>query len=141
MNFEVILLPYTEFYCIVRYLFGMTGHPRLYSPSNIFTAYSHTVFDILLMVHLSITLANDQLDTQFLYFIIRLVQSSTCFEHYMLIIRRLNCIDASVVATGVVNLPMPPLCSAFRAIFRFPLLPTRTGTDNVRSQCSYLFSS
>ena len=27
-----------------------------------------------------ITLANDQLDAQFLYFIIRLLQSSTCFE-------------------------------------------------------------
>ena len=31
-------------------------------------------------VHLSKTLANDQLDTQLLYFIIRLLQSSTCFE-------------------------------------------------------------
>jgi len=31
-------------------------------------------------VHLSITLANDHLDAQFLYFIIRLLQSSTCFE-------------------------------------------------------------
>ena len=27
------------------------------------------------------TLVNDQLDAQFLYFIIRLLQSSTCFEH------------------------------------------------------------
>jgi len=31
-------------------------------------------------VHLSTTLVNDQLDAQFLYFIIRLLQSSTCFE-------------------------------------------------------------
>ena len=38
---------------------------------------------------------NDQLDTHLLYFTIRLLQSSTCFEHYMLIIRRLNCIDAA----------------------------------------------
>ena len=37
-------------------------------------------FDILLTAHLSITLANDKLDAQFLYFIIRLLQSSTCFE-------------------------------------------------------------
>ena len=37
-------------------------------------------FDVLLTVHLSITLVNDQLDAQFLYFIIRLLQSSTCFE-------------------------------------------------------------
>ena len=37
-------------------------------------------FDLLLTVHRSITLANDQLDAQFLYFIVRLLQSSTCFE-------------------------------------------------------------
>ena len=29
---------------------------------------------------LSITLVNDRLDAQFFYFIIRLLQSSTCFE-------------------------------------------------------------
>jgi len=37
-------------------------------------------FDILLTVHLSINLKNDQLDAQFLYFLISLLQSSTCFE-------------------------------------------------------------
>jgi len=37
-------------------------------------------FDVFLTVHLSITLANDQLDAQFFYFVIRLLQSSTCFE-------------------------------------------------------------
>ena len=37
-------------------------------------------FDVLLTVHLSITLANNQLDAQFLHFIISLLQSSTCFE-------------------------------------------------------------
>ena len=37
-------------------------------------------FDVLLTVHLSITLVNDQLDSQFFYFIIRLLQSTTCFE-------------------------------------------------------------
>ena len=35
---------------------------------------------VLLSVPLSITLVNDQLDAQFFYFIIRLLQSSTCFE-------------------------------------------------------------
>ena len=34
----------------------------------------------LLTVHLSITLVNDQLDAQFFYFLIRLLQSSTCFK-------------------------------------------------------------
>ena len=37
-------------------------------------------FDVLLTVHLSVTLVNDQLDAQFFYFIINLLQSSTCFE-------------------------------------------------------------
>ena len=56
---------------------------------------------VLLTVHLSIVLGNDQLDTQLLYFTIRLLWSSTCFEQYMLINRRLNCIDA---ASGIVTL-------------------------------------
>ena len=52
-------------------------------------------------MHLSIILGNDQLDTQLLDFTTRLLCSSTCFEHYILIIRRLNCIDA---ASGIVTL-------------------------------------
>jgi hypothetical protein len=47
-----------------------------------------------------LTLENDQLDTHLLYFTIRL-----CFEHYMLIIRRLNCSDA---ASGIVTLSKWP---------------------------------
>ena len=38
-------------------------------------------FYILLTVLLSISLDNDQLDAHFLYFTIRLLYSSTCFEH------------------------------------------------------------
>ena len=37
-------------------------------------------FFVLLNVNLSITLVNDQLDAQFFYFIILLLQPSTCFE-------------------------------------------------------------
>ena len=54
---------------------------------------------VLLTVHLSISLDNDQLDTLLLYFTIRPLQSSTWIENYMLIIRRLKCIDA---ASGIV---------------------------------------
>ena len=54
---------------------------------------------VLLTVHLSISLDNDQPDAHLLYFTIGPLQSSTCFERYMLIIRRLNCIDA---ASGIV---------------------------------------
>jgi len=56
-------------------------------------------------VHLSTILDNDQLDTHLIYFKILLLQSSTCFEHYMLIIRRFNCIDA---ASGIVTLSSWP---------------------------------
>ena len=56
-------------------------------------------FYVLLTVHLSTVLDNDQLDADLLYFTVHLLQSSTCFKHYMLIIRRLNCIDA---ASGII---------------------------------------
>ena len=62
-------------------------------------------FDVLLTVHLSIILGNDQLEAQFLDVTLRLLCSSTCFEHYMLIIRRLYCIDAG---SGIVTLTKWP---------------------------------
>ena len=40
--------------------------------------HTHTLLsNVLLTAHLSVTLVNDQLDAQLLYFIIRLLQSST----------------------------------------------------------------
>ena len=54
---------------------------------------------------LTIIVDNDQLDTHLLYFTTHLLWSSTCFEHYMIIIRRLNCIDA---ASGIVTLSKWP---------------------------------
>ena len=38
------------------------------------------MFGVPLTVQLSVTLLNDQLDAQFFYFIIGLLQSSTCLE-------------------------------------------------------------
>jgi len=64
-------------------------------------------FYVLLTVHLSISLDNDRLDAHLLYFTILPLQSSTCFEHYMLIVRRLNCIDAtSRIVHSVSGLPV-----------------------------------
>ena len=40
-------------------------------------------------------LDNDQRDAHLLYFTTYLLHSSTCFEHYMLIIRSMNCIDTA----------------------------------------------
>ena len=52
-------------------------------------------------MHLSITLVNDQLDAQLLYFITRLLQSSTCFEQ-----RRAHHQESSFIntASGMVTL-------------------------------------
>jgi len=61
--------------------------------SNFLADFDHTrytYFYVLLTVHLSISLNNEQLDAHLVYFTIRPIQSSTCFEHYMLIIRRLK---------------------------------------------------
>ena len=61
----------------------------------------HTFRQLITSFDMPFFLGNDQPDTQLLYFTIRLLWSSPCFEHYMLIIRRLNCIDA---ASGIVTL-------------------------------------
>jgi len=66
------------------------------------------IFFYFVDLHLSKILDNDQRDAHLLYFTVYLLHSSTCFEYYMLIIRRLNCIDA---ASGIVTLsgrPVPP---------------------------------
>jgi hypothetical protein len=61
----------------VRY-FPTLSHKRYDFRTNII---EHKMCsDVLLTVHLGITLVNAQLDAQFFYFIIRLLQSSTCFE-------------------------------------------------------------
>ena len=46
------------------------------------TIFMFWYFDILLTVHLSIILATNQLNAQILVFVISLLYSSTCFEHY-----------------------------------------------------------
>jgi len=51
-------------------------------------------------VHLTIILDNDQLDAHLLYFTICPLQSSTCFEHYMLIIRRLIALMQHLVSSS-----------------------------------------
>ena len=52
-----------------------------------------------LQTHFILILDNDQRDAHLLYFTIYLSYSSTCFEHFVLIIRGMNCIDA---ASGIV---------------------------------------
>jgi len=58
-------------------------------------------FDVLLTLHLSIILVNNQLDIQLFYFIIRVLQSSTCFEQRRVHHQESNCINT---ATGMVTL-------------------------------------
>ena len=61
----------------------------------------NSTFFVLLTVNLSIILGNDQHDAQLHDFIIYLLCSCTYFEHYMLIIRRLNCINAASAADAI----------------------------------------
>ena len=58
-------------------------------------------------IFLSIILDNDHRDAHLLLFIVYLLHFSTCFEHYMLIIRRLKCIDvASDIVLSVSDRPV-----------------------------------
>ena len=77
------------------YLYVNTWYRKMHLSSNIpchvftiqnfpmiYQSYHNILFffNVLLTVHLCITLANNQLHAQFFYFIISLLQSSTCFE-------------------------------------------------------------
>ena len=77
-----------HFFCLYNLGLGLTVSSHQWIQLNFFFSSN---FCILLTVPLSISLDNDQLDAHLLYFTVRPLQSSTCFEHYMLIIRRLNC--------------------------------------------------
>jgi hypothetical protein len=78
-------------------------------------------------------LGNNQLDTQLLYFTIRLLWFSTCFEHYMLIIRRVNCIDA---ASGIVTLS-EFLILVFRRAENGGVLPKHVAVNRPLYFCIY----
>ena len=52
-------------------------------------------FSVFLTVHLGITLVIDQLDAQLLYFIIRLLQSCTCFKQRRVHHQEVNCINTA----------------------------------------------
>jgi len=68
-----------------------------------------TNFDVLLTLHLSIfVLVINQLDEQNLCFKISLFHASTCFEHYVLIIRRSKLYyTASGIITLIGGRPVP----------------------------------
>ena len=63
----------------VEPVFILVSWCALFNVSLHFSTFK-TNLDVLLTVRLGITLVNDQLDTQFFYFIIRLLQSSVRFE-------------------------------------------------------------
>ena len=94
--------------------------------NNVQDEQPYQVFYVLLTVHLSISLDNDQLDAHLLYFTICPLQSSTCFEHYMLIIRRLHCIDAaSGIVLSVSGRPVHRLRENCRAVLPQPVQSLR----------------
>jgi len=77
-------------------------------------------------------LDNDQLDTHLLYFTIRLLWSFTCSEHYMLIIRRLNYIDA---ASGIITLSQWPSGAQVEKEFSLNLCTGRSLTESDDTRC------
>jgi hypothetical protein len=104
---------YTNFFAVIttcKIWHGKSSQERRTSYRESFMAIWHkrersTDCYVLLTVHLRISLDNGQGVAHLLYFTIRPLLSSTCFEHYKLIIRRLNCIDA---ASGIVTLSQWP---------------------------------
>jgi len=64
-----------------------------------------TSFDVLLTVHLSIMLVINQLNAQILVYN-KFIICSTCFEHYVLIIRRLKIVLTSGIITPVGGRPV-----------------------------------
>ena len=98
LNFYVIAL-HTQLYIFSLYNLVQPENGLIRSK----TCSSNLISDkyVRCLTDICLILGNDQLDTQLLYFTIRLLWSSTCFQHYMLIIRRLNFIHA---ASGIVTL-------------------------------------
>jgi len=73
------------------------------------------------------SLHNGQLDAHLFYFTICLLQSSTSFEHYMLIIKRMNCTDAaSGIVLSVSGRPVHRLRENCSAILSQPVHWTAT---------------
>ena len=67
---------------MTQFTYFLLSYEQHLLPLSLFSnkAIYFEFFNVLLTVHLSTNLVNDQLDAQLLYFIIRLLQSSTCFE-------------------------------------------------------------
>ena len=79
---------------------GSVNHWKFVSSSQRFVSSVILVYCVVgTKVGIHIQLRQWPIDVPLLYFTTRPLQSSTCFEHYMLIIKRLNCIDA---ASGIV---------------------------------------
>ena len=99
-----------------RCLFGRRKHKCEFS--IVMVLHQILYFDVLLTVHRSINLGNDQLDTQLIYFVICLLSPLHVSSNVMLIIRRSNCINtASVMVTlykwpSVAQVERELLCSS-----------------------------
>jgi hypothetical protein len=95
-------------------------------------------FNVLLTVHLSITLVNDQLDAQLLYFIIRLLQSSTCFEQRHAHHQEVSCTNT---ASGIVTLCKWPSSMQVSTCIPDSHLQRMTIPDAVLIQFDFLMMS
>ena len=93
-NFIAAVICYSCSYWIIKRTTRIFG----YSNNNVYIRQGF--FYVLLTVHLSISLDNDQLDAHLLYFTIRPLHFPTCFEHYMLIIMRVIALIQHLVSSS-----------------------------------------
>jgi len=77
LGYEQIIL---NLYKIVAKILWNQTPQAIISRLDLKSKYHARCLDVLLTVHLSISLANNQLDEKFIYFIISLLQSSTRIE-------------------------------------------------------------
>ena len=74
-----------------------------YVSSSIYLSCPVLLSTLLLNI-LSLSSDNDQLDAHLLYFTIRPLQSTTCFKHYMLIIRRMDLLMLHLESSAGISL-------------------------------------
>ena len=90
-------------YGVVSVIFAHFSYDHLFIALGQKHVISITYLAVLLTVHLNIILVIKLLNAKKSCFIISLLYASTCFEHYVLIIRRSNCIILHLVSSYTVG--------------------------------------
>jgi len=99
---------------------------------------SHSSFDVLLAVHLSIFISViNQIDAQNFCFTVSLFHASTCFEHHVLIMRRSKLYyTASGIITPVGGHPVHALFVPYTSSPTFTAVGVHSAFVSVTTLCS-----